>query len=97
MRLIAKTILLALIPAVSIWASDTINLVVLHINDTHGKLSPYDLEGRSVGGMGRLATLVKQIRAANPGRVLLLHAGDIFFARRACGDLHGRPCESARV
>ena len=78
MRLIAKTILLALIPAVSIWASDAINLVVLHINDTHGKLSPYDLEGRSVGGMGRLATLVKQIRAANPGRVLLLHAGDIF-------------------
>ena len=62
----------------SVWASDTVDLVVLHINDTHGKLSPYSLGGYKVGGIGRLSTLVKQIRAENPGRVLLLHAGDIF-------------------
>ena len=61
-----------------VWASDTVDLVVLHINDTHGKLSPYNLGGYKVGGIGRLSTLVKQIRAENPGRVLLLHAGDIF-------------------
>ncbi len=62
----------------SVWASDTVDLVVLHINDTHGKLSPYNLGGHNIGGIGRLSTLVKQVRAENPGRVLLLHAGDIF-------------------
>ena len=61
-----------------VWASDAVELVVLHINDTHGKLSPYNLGGHNIGGIGRLSTLVKQIRAENPGRVLLLHAGDIF-------------------
>ena len=35
----------------SVWASDTVDLVVLHINDTHGKLSPYSLGGYKVGGM----------------------------------------------
>ncbi len=76
-----KTILIALMcifPSISAWTSDTLDLVVLHINDTHGNLSPYNWEGRSTGGIGRLSTLVKQIRAENPGRVLLLHAGDIF-------------------
>ena len=63
----------------SVWASNTVDLVVLHINDTHGKLSPYDLGGHNIGGIGRLSTLVKQVRAENPGRVLLLHAGDIFL------------------
>ena len=62
----------------SVWASDTVDLVVLHINDTHGKLSPYNLGGHNIGGIGRLSTLVKQVRAENPERVLLLHAGDIF-------------------
>lgn len=54
------------------------HLVILHVNDTHGHLSPRTVKGRSVGGLARLAGLVKQIRQENPGRVLLLHAGDVF-------------------
>ena len=54
------------------------HLVILHINDTHGRLSPRTVKGRSVGGIARLASLVKQIRQENPERVLLLHAGDVF-------------------
>ena len=54
------------------------HLVILHVNDTHGRLSAHTVKGRSVGGIARLAQLVKQIRQENPGHVLLLHAGDIF-------------------
>ncbi len=56
-----------------------VHLVLLHLNDTHGRFLPRDTqEGGSVGGMARLATLVDQIRDANQGSTLLLHAGDIF-------------------
>lgn len=54
------------------------HLVILHINDTHGQLSPRTVKNHSVGGIARLAALVKQIRQENPGRVMLLHAGDVF-------------------
>lgn len=59
-------------------SSQTEHLVLLHINDTHGRLGPHAAKGRSLGGVGRLAGLVKQIRRENPGRVLLLHGGDVF-------------------
>ena len=69
--------------AFSIWGDETkkdyVDLVILHINDTHGKLSPFDTEDqKSIGGISRLATLVKKIRSENDENVLLLHAGDIF-------------------
>jgi len=54
------------------------HLVILHVNDTHGHLSPRTIKGRSVGGVARMASMVKHIRQENPGRVLLLHAGDVF-------------------
>lgn len=59
--------------------SETIDLVILHVNDTHGHLLPFNYEGREdVGGIARLATLVKKIREENKGRTLVLHAGDVF-------------------
>ena len=54
------------------------HLVILHINDTHGHLEPHKVKERSVGGVARLAGLIKQIRRENPGRVLLVHGGDVF-------------------
>lgn len=57
----------------------TIDLVILHVNDTHGHLYPFKYEGKEgVGGMARLATLVKNIRKENKDRTLVLHAGDVF-------------------
>jgi 2',3'-cyclic-nucleotide 2'-phosphodiesterase (5'-nucleotidase family) len=44
---------------------------ILHNNDSHGRLSK-----TSYVGYTQLATLVKQIRAHNPDRTLLLNAGD---------------------
>jgi len=58
---------------------ENIHLVILHVNDTHGHLYPHDyLKEWNVGGAARMATLIKGIRNENPGRTLVLHAGDIF-------------------
>ena len=62
-----------------IWAGNPIHLIVLHVNDTHGKLQPHNTNSQTdIGGIARLSSLVKQIRQENPKNVLFLHAGDIF-------------------
>ncbi len=59
--------------------TETIHLVLLHANDTHGHLFPHDYAGEfQIGGAARMAALIKNIRRDYPGRSLLLHAGDIF-------------------
>ena len=58
----------------------TQRLTLLHFNDFHGQIQPYTDpdSGRSVGGLARLATLVREIRAEDPSRaVILLFAGDM--------------------
>ena len=60
------------------FCGEKVELVILHVNDTHGKMQPYEAgEWGEVGGLARLSTLIKQTRRENPGRVLFLHAGDI--------------------
>ena len=60
-------------------------LTLLQINDTHGYLEPHpelvwDPDGRprhvTLGGYARLATLFRQAREENPGRVVVLDNGD---------------------
>ena len=64
------------------------HLVILHVNDSHGHLAPHKVKGRSVGGIARAAGLVKEIRSKNPGRVLLVHAGDVFSRGDAVTNLY---------
>ena len=80
MHILQNTLLCALVllTPISVSAGAKINLVILHVNDTHGRLQPYQHQGASFGGIARLSTLLKQTRRENPGRVLFLHAGDIF-------------------
>ena len=60
-------------------ARKTVDLVVLHVNDTHGELHPHLMpDSTEAGGIARAATLIKSIKSQNPGRVLVLHGGDIF-------------------
>ena len=60
-------------------AARAVDLVVLHVNDSHGDLYPHFLpDSTEAGGIARAATLIKAIRSRNPGRVMLLHGGDIF-------------------
>lgn len=62
------------------------SLTVIQLNDSHAYFDLHQemfwLGGRAVyrpaGGYARIATLVKQIRAENPGRVLFCDCGDTF-------------------
>lgn len=53
-------------------ATEVVPVTVLHHNDAHGRLLP----SGSAPGYTNLATLIKQERAHNPSRTLLLNAGD---------------------
>lgn len=52
-------------------------LTIIHTNDVHGRLAPFDYTPslQSVGGIARRATLIKEIKSSNPDN-LLLDAGD---------------------
>ncbi len=74
--LICFAILIQVFPA---WGTESIHLVILHVNDTHGLLLPYDTEeAKDMRGIARMATRIKEIRKENEGRTLVLHAGDVF-------------------
>src|SRR5690554_7469230 len=58
----------------------TKHITILHTNDTHSHIDPFDASdprNPNKGGVSRRATLVEQIRKENPN-TLLLDAGDIF-------------------
>ena len=64
--------------------SEPISLTVLFFNDLHGHLMPFEIKGEKgveeVGGIARVATLIRQIREENNReqvRTLVLVAGDI--------------------
>lgn len=68
----------------STWANmlkeEKILLTILHTNDMHSQIDPFDENDPKypkMGGMARRATLIQEIRKENPN-TLLLDAGDIF-------------------
>ena len=69
------------VPVTAITAcSDTVRLVVTATTDVHGRIRGWDYELNrldSLRGLSRAATVVDSIRAANPGRVLLIDSGDL--------------------
>jgi 2',3'-cyclic-nucleotide 2'-phosphodiesterase (5'-nucleotidase family) len=55
-------------------------LVVLSTTDVHGRIRGWDYytdSAEPVRGLTRAATIVDSVRAANPGRVVLVDAGDL--------------------
>jgi len=68
------------LPLMSFTTSRTKHITILHTNDTHSHIDPFDSSHSKYpnqGGIARRATLVEQIRKENPN-TLLLDAGDIF-------------------
>lgn len=60
--------------------SGPFKITILQTNDTHSRIDPFPMDGgryQGLGGAGRRATLVKQVRRQNPN-TLLLDAGDVF-------------------
>ena len=82
-----KPILLASVPLLLSCATPQlqgparpVDLVVASTTDVHGRLRGWDYyanAGEAVRGLARAATIVDSVRAANPGRVILLDAGDL--------------------
>lgn len=61
-------------------ASASLDLVVAVTTDVHGRLRGWNYESNrpdSLRGLTRAATIVDSLRAAAPGRVILLDAGDL--------------------
>ncbi len=56
----------------------TQKLVILHTNDMHGRVEPFDknLKLRSIGGIARISKYIKQVKKNNTN-VLVLDAGDM--------------------
>jgi len=71
---------LACAPAQLPRATEPVDLVIATTTDVHGRLRAWDYyanQAEAVRGLSRAATIVDSVRAANPGRVILLDAGDL--------------------
>ena len=76
----AAVFLLALLVllAPASWAGRRLDLTLLHTNDVHGHMLPYDYGDQpNVGGAARRATLVDRIRRETHHPLLLVDSGDV--------------------
>ena len=72
-------------------------LTILQINDLHGYLEPHPevfrgrgrFDYRTCGGLARIASIFKQVRAERPGQVLALDNGDTFHGTYVAGASQG--------
>ncbi|MCA9792753.1 MAG: bifunctional metallophosphatase/5'-nucleotidase, partial [Candidatus Eremiobacteraeota bacterium] len=80
LRCLLLLVLLATLPA----AAERV--FILHTNDIHGYLEPAEQ-----GGEARIATVVRAMRAAFPGQVMLLDAGDLAQGTPLSGLFFGEP------
>ena len=71
---------LACAPAQLPRSTEPVDLVIATTTDVHGRLRAWDYYANQVDavrGLSRAATIVDSVRAANPGRVILLDGGDL--------------------
>ena len=69
-------ILAMLLPMGGVWADESVNITIIHTNDTHSRL----LSSSSEIGFAKIASKVKEIRSSNEN-VLVLDAGDTFHGQ----------------
>ena len=66
--------------AISSGTGDTVDIVVASTTDVHGRLRGWDYFVGALDtlrGLTRAATIVDSVRRAQPGRVVLVDAGDL--------------------
>src|ERR1700682_5959755 len=74
------TALIGCAPAQSPRGTEPVDLVIATTTDVHGRVTAWDYYANkpdTVRGLTRAASIVDSVRAANPGRVILLDAGDL--------------------
>ncbi len=68
-----------------------VHLVILHTNDVHGHLTPFEYNGeKQMGGVARRSTLLKRL-APPEMAVLRLDAGDVWERGALSKRYHGQP------
>ena len=76
-------------------ASPAVSLTILHVNDLHGYILPFEdktLDPDSLsGGAAYLAQIIERERFKNPEGTLLLAAGDMFQGTPISNIFRGRP------
>lgn len=74
--LLALCLIVLLAPAG--WAGRRLDLTLLHTNDIHGHVLPYDYgDQTNVGGAARRATLIDRIKRETRHPVLVIDSGDV--------------------
>lgn len=73
MRLTVRLLLTGAIALSGLFQAQAEKLVMLHTNDTHSQIDPFDDD--NLGGVARRKALIDSVRAAEP-HVLLIDAGD---------------------
>ena len=73
----------------------TVDLTILHINDTHGRILPYMEMNKGNKGLvssaAYLAKMIQEERSQNPDGTLLLSAGDMFQGTPISNLFNGQP------
>src|SRR5258705_12891063 len=65
---------------IGVTSGDSRDIIVVSTTDVHGRIRGWDYyadTAERARGLTRAATIVDSVRAANPGRVVLLDAGDL--------------------
>jgi 2',3'-cyclic-nucleotide 2'-phosphodiesterase (5'-nucleotidase family) len=77
------------------FAAGPVDLTILHVNDLHGRLLPYQVktvdEKTPVSGAAYLAWMIGEERTRDPEGTLLLSAGDMFQGTPASNLFRGKP------
>ena len=73
MKLTAKLLVMGAFAAVGFAPAAAEKLIMLHTNDTHSQIDPFEEDG--LGGVARRKVLIDSVRANEPN-VLLIDAGD---------------------
>lgn len=78
------TLVLIILSAASSWSAETFRLTILHTNDLHGMMLPYDYTApnpysrKNAGGLARRYTEIQRIRKTSKDPVVLIDCGDLF-------------------